>query len=35
MWAADLGEAQCQMEAQFGVGHVFTLYSPEDAEKPR
>ena len=33
--AADLDEAQRLMEERFGVGHVFTLYSPEDAEKPR
>lgn len=35
VYAVDLDEAQHQMEQKFGVGHVFTLYSPEDAEKPR
>lgn len=33
--AVDLNEAQHLMEERFGTGHVFTLYSPEDAEKPR
>jgi hypothetical protein len=35
VFAADLTEAQRLMEERFGVGYVFTLYSPEDADKPR
>lgn len=35
VYAVDLDEAQRLMEQRFGEGHVFTLHSPEDAEKPR
>jgi hypothetical protein len=35
VWAENPKAAREQVEAEYGQGHVISLYSEEDAERPR
>jgi hypothetical protein len=35
MLAENLEDAKRKLEAQYGEGHVFSLWNEEDAKKPR
>lgn len=35
VWATSLAEARQLLEKEHGVGNVFNLHNPEDADKPR